>query len=1047
MYNIKTILAHPDKSQLRIMSEIMRNQSNATARIEILTSCEEPESLYQAIFRFAPDLIIVEENLLTPCINVLAGKCEIIAITENRSAADSSNVHYAYVPVQPPELIAKALDIFAMITEEDYKNRETQVPSYLQSLGLPQKYCSAIDAFCYENRILTRNGVTPFAQRKRVMDSIVNGALPLERVKQRHSGTAFDPETVYSPYAMRFVDDIGEVQSESIFAPIEDIQAVHPVDVQPIAQTSVQAVPPQMVIQPPQATPPAYFQPPAQSPQVEPPVYFQPSQAEPSAFIPSPEPAVIVVEPSPVLTQPEMQEAQIDILAQHADGEPKQHLEFLRNPCKTQFVAGEKIRKEDLLVKLVEPDGGFVLVRDFDLYPNNPVTENDTEIQITYKGLTLSYPISVVDKVVMAVVIQAMPKKLDYVCGVKELDLTGGMLVVFFSDATNMQVDITPDMIEGFDGNKVGRQIVNVCFRDKKLPMQITVRNKNIVKVEAISQPNKKEYTEGEKLDTAGLVLRVIYDNGDEDFVTDYECPDIRVQKDEAVIEMDYKGNIFPVFVHVRGCVVTGIRMETLPEKLCYLEKRDMLEIAGGQVAKILSNGDTEIVPLEMHMISGFNNQRVGLCKVIVNLDDFQCFFEVQIVEREVVRLEVIHKPHKTVYFEQELFEPEGLEIKAQYNNNTFERIEGFEYEPAVVDCGTSAVSISYRGKSVDVPVQVQMRMVESVSIAKMPDKMHFKEGMEQLDVSGGKLLVIFNNGSADTIDMYENMVEGFDNMKAGDNLLTVRYQDKTTQYHVVIDPKVLIGISIIQMPDKTVYQRGDIADLAGMKLVGFYDNSVMTEIEHYAYQPNGILQMEDTAIIVSYMDKIAIVPITVAEQIEEPEPEIEIEPALVIEPERSSGTEPITTQENAEMPEIPCIPVIEAVEKREFGVPADQLAQIPLVIEGGEPEVLHAEKPGDEPVFVPEQKDAAREMEDKNAAGHDVEAAALKNEMQTKMDEEMPVDAGKELAFVENILDSVLDDKKHENVSETRKPKNVRFYAGTGDLRFKNDENYKMFA
>lgn len=765
MYNIKTILAHPDKSQLRIMSEIMRNQSNATARIEILTSCEEPESLYQAIFRFAPDLIIVEENLLTPCINVLAGKCEIIAITENRSAADSSNVHYAYVPVQPPELIAKALDIFAMITEEDYKNRETQVPSYLQSLGLPQKYCSAIDAFCYENRILTRNGVTPFAQRKRVMDSIVNGALPLERVKQRHIGTAFNPETVYSPYAMRFVDDIGEVQSESIFAPIEDIQAVHPVDVQPIAQTSVQAVPPQLVIQPPQATPPAYFQPPAQPPQVEPPVYFQLPQAEPSAFIPSPEPAVIVVEPSPVLTQPEMQEAQIDILAQHADGEPKQHLEFLRNPCKTQFVAGEKIRKEDLLVKLVEADGGFVLVRDFDLYPNNPVTENDTEIQITYKGLTLSYPISVVDKVVMAVVIQAMPKKLDYVCGVKELDLTGGMLVVFFSDATNMQVDITPDMIEGFDGNKVGRQIVNVCFRDKKLPMQITVRNKNIVKVEAISQPNKKEYTEGEKLDTAGLVLRVIYDNGDEDFVTDYECPDIRVQKDEAVIEMDYKGNIFPVFVHVRGCVVTGIRMETLPEKLCYLEKRDMLEIAGGQVAKILSNGDTEIVPLEMHMISGFNNQRVGLCKVIVNLDDFQCFFEVQIVEREVVRLEVIHKPHKTVYFEQELFEPEGLEIKAQYNNNTFERIEGFEYEPAVVDCGTSAVSISYRGKSVDVPVQVQMRMVESVSIAKMPDKMHFKEGMEQLDVSGGKLLVIFNNGSADTIDMYENMVEGFDNI------------------------------------------------------------------------------------------------------------------------------------------------------------------------------------------------------------------------------------------------------------------------------------------
>ena len=76
--------------------------------------------------------------------------------------------------------------------------------------------------------------------------------------------------------------------------------------------------------------------------------------------------------------------------------------------------------------------------------------------------------------------------------------------------------------------------------------------------------------------------------------------------------------------------------------------------------------------------------------------------------------------------------------------------------------------------------------------------------------------------------------------------------------------------------------------------------------------------------------------------------------------------------------------------------------------------------------------------------AGHDVEAAALKNEMRTKMDEEMQVDARKELAFVENTPDSVLDDKKHETVPE---PRNVRFYAGTGDLRFKNDENYKMFA
>lgn len=1026
MYNIKTILAHPDKTQLRIMSGVIRNQSNGNARIEIMATCEDPENLYQSIFRFAPDLIIMDSNLLTPCINVLAGKCDIIIITEDRSFTDSSNIHCAYVPVQPPELVTQALNLFAIITEEDYKSREAQIFAYLRSLGLPQKYCSAIDAFCYENRILTRNGVTPFAQRKRVLDSIANGSLPLERAKQKHIDTGFDPKASYNPSAMRLVEDLGDIQAESIFAPVGNGQQFTAPAQAPYAQPGNQ----------PSA--------PRQPSNIQPSVQAQNTAQPTHASAQNPGQPRATAQNTPLLKQqvfdsmgasggiplrechgstPGMQ----DILPQGGNDDPavlsvndERHLEFLRSPTKTQYVVGEKIKREDLLVKLIEADGSFILVRDFELSPSGTLTQEDKQVTIRYDGLVLSYPITVVDKMLLAVVINTMPKKLDYICGTKELDLSGGTLAVFFSDSTNTQIEITQDMIEGFDGNRIGRQIVNICYRDQKLPMQITIRPKNITKVEVISQPSRRNYTEGERLDTTGLVLCVTYDNDEKEYVTDYECPEIKVQKDQAVVQMDYKGHIFPVFVHVCSCVLTGIRMETLPEKLTYLEKRDMLEVTGGQVARLMSNGEVEIVPLELRMVSGFNNQRVGKCRVAVNLDDFQCFFDVEIVGREVAKLEVVRKPHKTTYFEQEPFEPEGMEIKAQYNNNTFERVEVYEYEPRVLDCGTTAVTISFGGKTAEVPVQVQMRMVESISIAKMPDKMHFKEGREQLDVSGGKLLVIYNNGSADTIDMYEDMVEGFDNMKAGDNLLTVRLQDKETQYHVVIDPKVLIGISITKMPDKVTYQKGDIPDLDGMKLLGFYDNSSMSEIQHYAYQPNGALQLDDTAIIVSYMDKVAIVPITVVEEIEAPEPVIEAAP---IEPEEEV---------------LPIIPVEEPV------VPTDSLSESSRETETDEDSIDNLEI-----MIEPEEKNHIEPELVIEADDPPLDVSVPEDSSETKQDDE---DISEDRAGEIESQDPVFDDEINQEAdAETNEPqaktRGVRFYAGTGNLRFKSDEgNYRLF-
>ena len=67
------------------------------------------------------------------------------------------------------------------------------------------------------------------------------------------------------------------------------------------------------------------------------------------------------------------------------------------------------------------------------------------------------------------------------------------------------------------------------------------------------------------------------------------------------------------------------------------------------------------------------------------------------------------------------------------------------------------------------------------------PTKTEYLEGKEQLDVTGGKLTLTYNNETTEVIDLTTDMVNGFDNTKIGKQTLTVTYQGKTTTFEVEI--------------------------------------------------------------------------------------------------------------------------------------------------------------------------------------------------------------------------------------------------------------------
>lgn len=104
---------------------------------------------------------------------------------------------------------------------------------------------------------------------------------------------------------------------------------------------------------------------------------------------------------------------------------------------------------------------------------------------------------------------------------------------------------------------------------------------------------------------------------------------------------------------------------------------------------------------------------------------------------------------------------------------------------------------------------------VQSIEITQKPTKLTYLHALEVLDVTGGKLLVIYADGSTTTLDITPEMVTGFDNTNLGANTITVTYSEKTATFEVqIVKAKV-----IFQMEDGTIisekeYLIGDTVEI-----------------------------------------------------------------------------------------------------------------------------------------------------------------------------------------------------------------------------------------
>ena len=225
---------------------------------------------------------------------------------------------------------------------------------------------------------------------------------------------------------------------------------------------------------------------------------------------------------------------------------------------------------------------------------------------------------------------------------------------------------------------------------------------------------------------------------------------------------------------------------------------------------------------------------------------------------RELVSIAITTPPTRTSYEAGESFDPTGMVVTAYYDDETSSVVKNYSISPMVLTKDTEEVTITYREvlitKTTTQQVEVK-NLLKSIFITNPPDNTDYY-AEDFFDPTGMVVKAYYSDGSSKEITDYTYEPAG--ELSESDETITVSYTEdgitkKAYQDITVGEAPNLVSIAITTPPNKTLYKVGDFFDTTGMIVTATYDNGVSKSVYGYTYQPNGMLEIGDTTITVSY--------------------------------------------------------------------------------------------------------------------------------------------------------------------------------------------------
>lgn len=350
-----------------------------------------------------------------------------------------------------------------------------------------------------------------------------------------------------------------------------------------------------------------------------------------------------------------------------------------------------------------------------------------------------------------------------------------------------------------FDLGRMTEQNSSLSNGDSTIKAFITseLLDGSLKNIQIVTPPNKTAYFEGENFDKTGMVVKATYNRKENPTVelnsSDYSITNgTNLKVGQTSIKITYQDKSVEQSITVQKNEVVSLKIKTPPTKTEYKEGQSF-DRTGMVIEATYKDGTTKVI--DDYTITDEKNLKDGQTEVSIVYGNITIKQEITVTPNPLVEIKVKQVPNKTKYVEGQNFDKTGMIIVGIYQDG-----EEYEIENYNISNGTGLnkeqtyVTIEYNGKRVNQEITVEEKIITQINVEKMPNKIQYIQNKEELDLTGGKIKVIYNDDSTEEIDLTNEQVKisGFNNEKLGKNTVTIKYQNNTTTFEVeIIEEKI----------------------------------------------------------------------------------------------------------------------------------------------------------------------------------------------------------------------------------------------------------------
>ena len=462
---------------------------------------------------------------------------------------------------------------------------------------------------------------------------------------------------------------------------------------------------------------------------------------------------------------------------------------------------------------------GMVLTAHFEYFSENtinysinnvqPLKPTDTMVEViyTFDGVTKSViqNISVAPKKLQSISINKMPNTNAYIEG--QTFIKTGMEIMAHYEFIDMVVNNwTVDETTPLDYQATS---VVVSYTEngitKTVEVPIEMSDNLLDYIEIVTPAKKLSYSCGEKLSMVGLSLQAHYTNGTSRMVGGFnnDKPNA-LTTDDTFVTISYteashtsrvtKTTTYDITVLER--VLQSITLVSMPLKRAYVEG-ELFDLSGLIVSANYNDGTTQNVAnftLSKNTALSVEDEII----IVTYTENDITVYEnigIDVAERVLTDIQIISQPVKTEYMTGEKFVPDGMIVRAIYNDGVFSKsITGYTIENSdnyLTETDQSIV-ITYTEngctKLTTLDIDVLPRTLVNIFISTAATKLNYVEG-EYLDILGLSITAEYSDAPAAVVVGW--VTDKANSLTLNDTRVVVSYTEsgitKTVEYPIIV--------------------------------------------------------------------------------------------------------------------------------------------------------------------------------------------------------------------------------------------------------------------